>query len=169
MFNRGVGETFYDAVGGAATFRTIVARFYELVSDDEVLRPLYPEEDLTGAEDRLRMFLEQYWGGPRTYSDQRGHPRLRMRHAPYRIGPIERDAWLRCMHTAVASIDSATLDDEHRRELVAYLEMAADAMVNSAFWFSFPSNCIWRSVLRSGLPTLVTGSDSRNATSVGTL
>ena len=126
-------QTFYDAVGGAATFRTIVSRFYELVSDDEVLRPLYPEEDLTAAEDRLRMFLEQYWGGPRTYSDQRGHPRLRMRHAPYRIGFIERDAWLRCMHTAVAAVDSATLDDEHRAELLGYLEMAAQAMVNSGF------------------------------------
>jgi hemoglobin len=110
-----------------------VSRFYELVRDDEVLRPMYPDEDLQGAEDRLRMFLEQYWGGPRTYSDQRGHPRLRMRHAPFRIGPIQRDAWLRCMHTAVASIDTATLDDAHRRELLAYLEMAADAMVNSSF------------------------------------
>lgn len=126
-------QTFYDAVGGAATFRTIASRFYELVADDEVLRPLYPDDDLTAAEDRLRMFLEQYWGGPRTYSDQRGHPRLRMRHAPYRIGFIERDAWLRCMHTAVASVDSATLDDEHRAELLGYLEMAAQAMVNSGF------------------------------------
>jgi len=126
-------QTFYDAVGGAATFRIIVSRFYELVADDEVLRPLYPDDDLAAAEDRLRMFLEQYWGGPRTYSDQRGHPRLRMRHAPYRIGFIERDAWLRCMHTAVASVDSATLDDEHRAELLGYLEMAAQAMVNSGF------------------------------------
>ena len=66
-----------------------------------MLRPLYPEEDLGPAEDRLRMFLEQYWGGPRTYSDQRGHPRLRMRHFPFRIGPIEHDAWLRCMRIAV--------------------------------------------------------------------
>lgn len=132
----GVAETpqsFYDAVGGAETFRAIVSRFYELVSTDEVLRPLYPDDDLDGAEDRLLMFLEQYWGGPRTYSDQRGHPRLRMRHAPYRIGFIERDAWLRCMHTAIASIDSVTLDDDHRRELVDYLEMAAQAMVNSTF------------------------------------
>ncbi|MEX1176612.1 MAG: globin [Mycobacterium sp.] len=132
----GVAETpqsFYDAVGGAATFRAIVSRFYELVSTDEVLRPLYPDDDLDGAEERLLMFLEQYWGGPRTYSDQRGHPRLRMRHAPYRIGFLERDAWLRCMHTAIASIDSVTLDDEHRRELVDYLEMAAQAMVNSTF------------------------------------
>ena len=138
MFNGAVADgenqqTFYDAVGGAETFRTIVSRFYALVADDEVLRPLYPDEDLSAAEDRLRMFLEQYWGGPRTYSDQRGHPRLRMRHAPFRIGPIERDAWLRCMHTAVASIGRETLDDVHRRKLLAYLEMAADSMVNSAF------------------------------------
>ncbi|TGD85110.1 globin [Mycolicibacterium sp. CH28] len=124
-------QTFYDAVGGAETFRKIVSRFYELVREDEVLLPLYPPDELDGAEDRLRMFLEQYWGGPRTYSDQRGHPRLRMRHVPFRIGPIERDAWLRCMHTAVASIDAQTLDNEHRAELVAYLEMAAEAMVNS--------------------------------------
>ncbi|EHB53966.1 globin [Mycolicibacterium rhodesiae JS60] len=129
----GDGQTFYDAVGGAETFRKIVSRFYELVREDEVLLPLYPPDELDDAEDRLRMFLEQYWGGPRTYSDQRGHPRLRMRHAPFRIGFIERDAWLRCMHTAVASIDSATLDDEHRRELLAYLDMAAQSMVNSAF------------------------------------
>ena len=126
-------QTFYDAVGGAETFHTIVSRFYDLVAEDEILRPLYPEEDLSGAEERLRMFLEQYWGGPRTYSDQRGHPRLRMRHVPFRISPIERDAWLRCMHTAVASVDSRTLDDEHRRQLLDYLEMAAHSLVNSAF------------------------------------
>src|SRR6202522_2352511 len=110
-------QTFYDAIGGADTFHAIVSRFYELVAEDEILRRLYPEDDLAGAEVRLRMFLEQYWGGPRTCSDQRGHPRLRMRHAPFRITPIERDAWLRCMQTAVASIDAHTLDDEHRREL----------------------------------------------------
>ena len=128
-----VQQSFYDAVGGAETFRTIVARFYAQVPEDEILRELYPLDDLEGAEERLRMFLEQYWGGPRTYSDQRGHPRLRMRHAPFRIGYIERDAWLRCMHTAVASIDSGTLDDEHRRELLSYLEMAAHSLVNSSF------------------------------------
>ena len=125
--------TFYDAVGGAETFRAIVARFYQLVREDEVLLPLYPPDELDAAEDRLRMFLEQYWGGPHTYSEQRGHPRLRMRHAPFRIGFIERDAWLRCMHTAVASIDSQTLDDEHRQQLLDYLAMAADSMVNSTF------------------------------------
>lgn len=126
-------QSFYDAVGGADTFRAIVSRFYEQVAEDEILRPLYPEDDLHGAEDRLRMFLEQYWGGPRTYSDQRGHPRLRMRHSPFRIGFIERDAWLRCMHTAIAEIDAETLDDDHRRALLQYLEMAAQSMVNSTF------------------------------------
>lgn len=96
-------RSFYDEVGGHATFAAIVSKFYELVREDEILLPLYPEDDIDGgAEERLRMFLEQYWGGgPRTYSDQRGgHPRLRMRHAPFRIGFLERDAWLRCMHTA---------------------------------------------------------------------
>ena len=126
-------QTFYDAVGGHETFVAIVHRFYEQVADDPVLRPLYPEEDLGPAEERLRMFLEQYWGGPQTYSAQRGHPRLRMRHAPFPIGPLERDAWLRCMHTAIAEIDSETLDDEHRSTLLQYLEMAAQSMVNSTF------------------------------------
>ena len=126
-------RSFYDEVGGAETFRTIVATFYRLVREDEILRPLYPEDELDAAEERLRMFLEQYWGGPRTYSDQRGHPRLRMRHAPFRIGFLERDAWLRNMHIAVAEIDSKTLDDAHREVLINYLEMAAQSMVNSPF------------------------------------
>ena len=125
--------SFYDSVGGAETFNAIVSRFYEQVPEDEILRELYPLDDLPGAEQRLRMFLEQYWGGPRTYSDQRGHPRLRMRHAPFRISEIERDAWLRCMHTAVASIDAHTLDDAHRSELLDYLEMAANSLVNAPF------------------------------------
>jgi hemoglobin len=126
-------RTFYDEVNGDETFKAIVSRFYQLVREDEILRPLYPEDDLDGAEERLRMFLDQYWGGPRTYSDQRGHPRLRMRHSPFKIGYIERDAWLRCMRTAVAEIDSQTLDDAHRKALLDYLEMAAHSMVNSAF------------------------------------
>ena len=123
-------QNFYHEVGGAPVFEKIVARFYEEVARDEVLRPLYPEEDLGPAEVRLRMFLEQYWGGPRTYSDQRGHPRLRMRHAPFRIGPIERDAWLRCMRIAVDEVD---LDDAHRAQLWHYLQYAAASMVNSPF------------------------------------
>jgi hemoglobin len=126
-------RSFYDEVNGDETFRAIVSRFYQEVRGDEILRPLYPEDDLDGAEERLRMFLAQYWGGPRTYSDQRGHPRLRMRHSPFKIGFLERDAWLRCMHTAVAEIDSQTLDDAHRKALLDYLEMAAHSMINSAF------------------------------------
>jgi hemoglobin len=123
-------QQFFAEVGGSKTFRAIVSRFYQQVAEDPVLRPLYPEEDLGPAEERLRMFLEQYWGGPRTYSEQRGHPRLRMRHAPFRIGPIERDAWLRCMRVAV---DEADLDEAHRAQLWQYLEMAAASLVNSGF------------------------------------
>nr|WP_296772344.1 globin [Rhodococcus sp. (in: high G+C Gram-positive bacteria)] len=125
-------QTFYDAVGGADTFEKLTARFYEEVAKDEIVRPLYPEEDLGPAERRMRMFLEQYWGGPRTYSDERGHPRLRMRHSPFQIGPLQRDAWLRCMHTAIGSIDDSVLDPPHRAQLVDYMEMAAASMVNSA-------------------------------------
>lgn len=123
-------QNFYAEVGGAPVFRRIVHRFYEEVARDEVLRPLYPEEDLGPAEDRLRLFLEQYWGGPRTYSDQRGHPRLRMRHVPFTIGPIERDAWLRCMRIAV---DEENLSPEHREQLWNYLQYAAVSMQNSEF------------------------------------
>ncbi|MEZ0364334.1 globin [Mycobacterium sp. pUA109] len=126
-------QSFYDAIGGAETFHAIVSRFYQLVAEDEVLRPLYPEEDLHGAEERLRMFLEQYWGGPRTYSERRGHPRLRMRHVPFRITPIERDAWLRNMEIAIGEIDADTLGDEHRRELLDYLQNAANFLVNTPF------------------------------------
>ncbi len=121
------GRTFYDAVGGEETFRRLVARFYAGVRADPVLRPLYPEEDLADAEVRLRMFLMQYWGGPRTYSEQRGHPRLRMRHAPFAIGPAERDAWLRNMRAAVDSLELAPDADAL---LWNYLESAAHSLVN---------------------------------------
>lgn len=121
-------ETFYQAVGGEETFRRIVARFYAEVADDELLRPLYPDEDLGPAEERLGLFLMQYWGGPHTYSDNRGHPRLRMRHAPFQIGPLQRDAWLRCMRIAV---DEAGLPEPLRDQLWQYLEMAANSLMNS--------------------------------------
>lgn len=120
--------SFYDEIGGHEVFAGIVARFYQGVAEDPVLRPLYPEPDLGPAEHRLLMFLEQYWGGPRTYSDQRGHPRLRMRHAPFAIGPRERDAWLAAMERAV---DGADLEPAQRERLWSYLVMAADSMVNS--------------------------------------
>lgn len=124
-------NTFYEQVGGEATFRAITERFYAEVANDEILHPMYPEEDLSGAERRLRMFLEQYWGGPHTYSQERGHPRLRMRHVPYKIGPMERDAWLRCMDIAVGSIPRDVLDDDHRARLNEYLHTAAQSLMNS--------------------------------------
>jgi hemoglobin len=120
--------SFYVEIGGEPTFRRIVDRFYQLVEQDELLRPLYPEQDLAPAAERLRLFLMQYWGGPHTYSQERGHPRLRMRHAPFKVGPAERDAWLRCMRTAV---DEAELPEAHREVLWQYLEMAAHSMLNS--------------------------------------
>jgi hemoglobin len=119
--------TFYDAVGGEETFRRLVHHFYAGVAEDPLLRPLYPEPDLAGAEERLRMFLVQYWGGPRTYQERRGHPRLRMRHAPFAIGIAERDAWLRHMRAAVDSLD---LPESAAVLLWDYLEMAAHSMVN---------------------------------------
>ena len=119
--------TLYDLIG-EETFVTLVDRFYAGVADDPTLRRLYPEEDLGPAAERLRLFLIQYWGGPHTYSDQRGHPRLRMRHAPFKIGPIERDAWLRCIRIAV---DEENLEEPYRGQLWAYLEMAAHSMMNS--------------------------------------
>lgn len=121
--------TFFDAVGGEETFRALVADFYRRVATDPVLRPLYPEEDLGPAEDRLRMFLVQYWGGPTTYSQRRGHPRLRMRHAPFAIGVAERDAWLRHMR---AALDTLALSPEQDATLWGYLTRAADSLRNVA-------------------------------------
>lgn len=121
-------DTFYDAVGGAPAFAKLTARFYEQVAGDPEFRELYPEEDLGPAEERLRMFLEQYWGGPETYSEQRGHPRLRMRHAPFVITHRERDTWLRHMRVA---LDELGLEPAYRDTMWEYFERAADAMVNA--------------------------------------
>jgi len=121
-------QTFYHEIGGHETFVALVQRFYQGVAEDPLLRDMYPEEDLGPAEDRLRMFLEQYWGGPTTYSEQRGHPRLRMRHAPYQVTPEARDHWLKHMRDAVDSIE---LTPEQHSTLWSYLERAAQFMVNS--------------------------------------
>ncbi len=121
-------DSFYATVGGADTFRRLVARFYQGVADDPVLRPLYPEPDLTAAELRLRWFLEQYWGGPKTYGEVRGHPRLRMRHAAFRIGSKERDAWLAHMKVAV---DDLELPPDQHTVLWDYLVAAAHSLVNA--------------------------------------
>ena len=120
--------TFYDAVGGEDTFRRLVDRFYEGVATDPLLRPMYPEEDLGPAADRLTLFLMQYWGGPGTYSASRGHPRLRMRHAPFKVDAAARDAWLLHMRQAV---DSLGLPAAQHDKLWTYFEYAANFMVNS--------------------------------------
>ncbi len=119
-------ESLYDALGGEPVFRQLVADFYAGVAQDPVLRPLYPE-DLGPAEERLRMFLVQYWGGPGTYSEQRGHPRLRMRHVAWQVGERERDAWLSHMLPAVTRLD---ISDEARAAIWDHLERAAHSLVN---------------------------------------
>ena len=123
--------TLYDEVGGEPTFRRLVDLFYGEVENDPVLRPLYEEEDLGpggAARDRLALFLMQYWGGPTTYSDNRGHPRLRMRHSPWRITSRERDAWLSHMLPAVQQLE---ISDEARALLTDYLLGAAHSLVNA--------------------------------------
>jgi hemoglobin len=121
--------TFYEAVGGEPTFRRLVHRFYQEVAADPELRPVYPSRDLGPAEEHLTLFLIQYWGGPATYNELRGHPRLRMRHRHFAIGAAERDAWLRHMRTA---LDELELDAAHDDELWQYLVMAANSLVNQA-------------------------------------
>ncbi|PPF84635.1 globin [Subtercola sp. Z020] len=122
------GSTFYEQIGGRPTFERLVREFYRGVADDPVLVAMYPEEDLEGAIQRLTGFLEQYWGGPTTYSQQRGHPRLRMRHNPFKVNPDARDRWLLHMRAAVDSLQLAPLQDA---TLCDYLERAAHAMVNT--------------------------------------
>ena len=119
--------TLYEQMGGRKTFENLVSHFYALVATDPILRPMYPDDDFKEAAERLLMFLEQYWGGPNTYSQLRGHPRLRMRHAQFKIGEKERDVWLSHMKSAV---DSLEIDNEMREQLWSYLVMAANSMVN---------------------------------------
>ncbi|MGO1383245.1 MAG: globin [Arachnia sp.] len=120
--------TFYERVGGHDTFARLVRVFYEGVAEDAELRALYPEEDLGPAEERLLLFLEQYWGGPKTYSETRGHPRLRMRHAPYAVTPTQRDRWLHHMHAAIDTLEMAAAEESELRE---YVTRAAQFMVNA--------------------------------------
>jgi hemoglobin len=120
--------SLFDRIGGAPTFDRLVRRFYEGVQHDEVIWPMYPADDLEGAIWRLSAFLQQYWGGPGTYSEQRGHPRLRMRHNPFRITSEARERWLHHMREAVESLELAPLDEA---ELWAYLDRAAHAMTNT--------------------------------------
>ena len=120
-------RTLFERVGGMPFFEALVGRFYDAVATDPVLRPIYPDADLRPAQRRLTLFLAQYWGGPRTYDDERGHPRLRMRHAPFPIDPAARDRWLLHMRAALADLQPPA---DAAAELERYLEMAAEAMRN---------------------------------------
>ena len=119
--------SLYERAGGTAFFEALVARFYAGLAADPILRPIYPEADLAAAERRLRLFLIQYWGGPTTYDDERGHPRLKQRHFPFSIGPTERDRWLVHMRAAIADLAPP---GEIAAELERYFAMAAEAMRN---------------------------------------
>jgi hemoglobin len=120
-------SSFYEEVGGEKFFTDLVAQFYAHVATDPILRPMYPDSDLKGAAERLQLFLEQYWGGPTTYQETRGHPRLRIRHAGFHIDAAARDAWLNAMHVVVDGIE---MEPALRAQLWSYLEMAANSMVN---------------------------------------
>ena len=126
---RAMEISLYERAGGMPFFERLVGRFYDGVREDDVLRPLYPEEDLAPAARRLTLFLAQYWGGPGTYTDERGHPRLRMRHVPFPIGSDERDRWMTHMRAAV---EASGADPATAGELLRYFEMAAEAMRNQA-------------------------------------
>jgi hemoglobin len=121
-------STFFERVGGAGVFEKLSKEFYVGVASDPLLKPMYPEEDLGPAERRLKMFLEQYWGGPDTYSQERGHPRLRMRHHAFKVSPKARDAWLYNMKHAVGTLGLSQLDEA---ELWEYLERAAHSLLNT--------------------------------------
>jgi hemoglobin len=126
-----VDDVLFDRVGGESFFVDLVDRFYLSVAGDPLLRPLYPD-DLTESAQHLALFLMQYWGGPPTYGEQRGHPRLRLRHAPFVIGPAERDAWLRHMNEALDGLAAASrIAEPDAEELRAYLDMAAHSLVNA--------------------------------------
>ena len=119
---------YYELFGGEAFFADLVSQFYARVATNEILHPMYPERDMAGAARRLQMFLEQYWGGPTTYQEERGHPRLRMRHAGFKIGPAAKDAWLTCMRQAVEGME---MDAQAQEKLWRYLEGAAEHLLNS--------------------------------------
>ena len=120
-------SSFYEEIGGEVFFADLTAQFYAQVAVDPILRPMYPDTDLKAAAMRLQWFLEQYWGGPTTYQENRGHPRLRMRHSEFHINLAAHDAWLKAMRVAV---DGVEMKPEHREQLWGYLERAAAAMIN---------------------------------------
>lgn len=124
--------TSYDEVGGEATFTQLVDAFYAQIPGDDILGPMYPAEDMAGARDRLKWFLAQYWGGPQTFSEQRGHPRLRMRHAQLHINRDGALRWLELMKNALDTIPESTLDDAHRAAMWEHMERVAGMLINRA-------------------------------------
>jgi hemoglobin len=120
--------TDYEDFGGKEFFTSLVKDFYQEIINDPILKPMYPEDDIDGAIERLTLFLMQYWGGPTTYSELRGHPRLRMRHAQFPIDFTARDSWLKNMEIA---LQKQSISNENRTKLWNYLQMAADSMVNT--------------------------------------
>lgn len=122
-------SNFYEEVGGEAFFADLISQFYAHVATDPILGPMYPDKDMKGAAERLQKFLEQYWGGPDTYSQERGHPRLRMRHVGFHIDRAAHDAWINAMRKAV---DGVEIEPAHKEVLWGYLEMAAAGLVNQA-------------------------------------
>lgn len=121
--------TFYAQVGGRETFAKLAERFYAGVAEDLDFRAMYPEQDLRPATMRLQLFLEQYWGGPSTYNERRGHPRLRMRHQPYTVNPHNRDVWLKHMKAAVESLELPPLQEA---TLWDYFDRAAHSLQNAS-------------------------------------
>lgn len=122
--------SLYEAVGGEEMFHRIVHSFYTRMREDDLIGPMYPDNDWDGAEDRLRMFLVQYWGGPHTYNEQRGHPRLRMRHMPFSIGQAEHDRWLEIMQASLDEIPKSELADSHRAAMWRHMVQVADMLIN---------------------------------------
>ncbi|WCZ33046.1 globin [Corynebacterium massiliense] len=121
----------YEAIGGEATFDQLVDGFYAQVPDDDILGPMYPPEDMAGARRRLKLFLIQYWGGPNTYSAERGHPRLRMRHHPFRIDRAAAERWLTLMGNSFARIDDETIPPAYRSMMWDHMERVSAMLVNT--------------------------------------
>ncbi|HCT9180128.1 MULTISPECIES: globin [unclassified Corynebacterium] len=122
----------YEAVGGMETFEKLVGGFYAQVREDDLIGPMYPQQDWEGAEKRLTWFLVQYWGGPQLFSENRGHPRLRMRHAPYPIDMAAHDRWLELMGNSLAQIDEETIPPAYRAMIWDHMERVAEMLINRA-------------------------------------
>lgn len=125
-------QSFYESVGGEETFSAVVRGFYDRVRQDDLIGPMYPEDDWEGAQQRLQWFLAQYWGGPQSFTAHRGHPRLRMRHHRFAIGQAERDRWLELMKASLDDIDARVLDQPHREALWEHMVRVADMLINTA-------------------------------------